>query len=53
MQNIDWKFWIGDIIIPIVTFAIGFFAGKAVEHKAIAKVKGDHNTVLQNSNVNK
>lgn len=53
MENIDWKFWIGDVAIPIITFLIGFFAGKTVERKAIAKVKGNDNTVMQNINVNK
>ena len=51
----DWKFWIGDVGIPIVTFIIGLFAGKAIEKhwKTNAKIKGNSNTVIQNSNVEK
>lgn len=49
----DWKFWIGDVGIPIVTFVVGLFVGKNVERKsaAKAKVEGDGNTVIQNSRV--
>lgn len=54
--NIDWKFWIGDIIIiiiPIATFVGGIFVGKTIERKAQSKISGDNNTVIQNSNINK
>ena len=51
--NIDWKFWIGDIIIPIATFVDGIFVGKTIERKAQSKISGDNNTVIQNSNINK
>lgn len=51
--NIDWKFWIGDIIIPIATFVSGIFVGKTIERKAQSKISGDNNTVIQNSNINK
>jgi len=53
MDNFDWKFWIADIVIPIVTFISGLFVGKAIEKKANAKVKGNQNTIIQNSEVNK
>ena len=51
--NIDWKFWIGGIIIPIATFVGGIFVGKTIERKAQSKISGDNNTVIQNSNINK
>lgn len=51
MENFDWKFWIGDIGVPIITFIIGLFAGKVTERKAKAKVKGNNNTITQNSKV--
>ncbi len=50
--NIDWKFWLGDVAIPIVTFIIGIFIGKTVERKAQSKISGNNNTVIQNSNLN-
>lgn len=53
MENCDWKFWIGSVIIPIVTFVIGLFTGKAIERNANARIKGDKNTVIQNSKVGK
>lgn len=51
----DWKFWVGDVGIPIATFIIGLFAGKTIERRstAKAKVKGNENTVIQNSKVEK
>ena len=49
----DWKFWIGDVIIPIVTFLVGLFVGLAIEKKAKASVKGNDNTVIQNSKIEK
>lgn len=51
----DWKFLIGDVGIPIVTFIIGLFAGKTIErrNRAKSKVSGNNNTVIQNSDVKK
>lgn len=51
MENFDWKFWIGDIGVPIITFIIGLFTRKATERKAKAKVRGNNNTITQNSKV--
>lgn len=47
----DWKFWVGDVGIPIITFIIGLFTGKTIERRSIAKAKvdGNGNTVIQNS----
>lgn len=50
-MNIDYKFLIGDIIIPIVIFIAGFFTGKISEKKASAKISGSNNSVIQNSNI--
>lgn len=53
----DWKFWVGDVGIPIITFVIGLFTGRTIEkhsvRKAKAKVKGDKNMVIQNSKIEK
>lgn len=51
----DWKFLIGDVGIPIITFIIGLFTGKTIERRtsAKAKIKGDGNTVIQNSEIEK
>lgn len=46
----DWKFWIIDIGIPVATFVIGIFTGKTIEKKSSAKVNGNNNTIVQNSN---
>lgn len=35
----DWKFWVGDVVIPIVTFVVGLFTGKSIEKRSIAKAK--------------
>lgn len=35
----DWKFWVGDVGIPIITFIIGLFAGKTIERRSAAKAK--------------
>ena len=56
LQYIDWKFVFGDVIIPIGIFVAGIFIGRCVErrkYKAKSKVKGDNNTVIQNSTVSK
>lgn len=51
----DWKFWVGDVVIPIVTFVVGLFTGKSIKKRSIAKskVKGDKNTVIQSSKIEK
>lgn len=54
IMNIDWKFVVGDIIIPIGLFVLGCFVGSTVERKknsAKSTVKGNSNTIIQNSNV--
>ena len=45
----DWKFWIGSVIIPVATFVGGFFTGKTIEKRKVNKamVKGNNNTVIQ------
>lgn len=54
MGSIDWKFIIGDIVVPIAIFAAGFVCGETVEkRKAKAKVKGNGNTVIQNSDIHR
>lgn len=51
----DWKFFIGDIAIPIVIFVIGLFTGRTIERKAVAKakIKDNRNFVIQNSEIKK
>ena len=49
-KNMDWKFWIVDVGIPVATFIIGLFTGRAIEKKASANINGNNNTVVQNSN---
>lgn len=56
LQNVDWKFVFGDIIIPIGIFVAGFFVGGGVErrkYKAKSKINGNGNTVIQNNTVQK
>lgn len=56
LQNIDWQFIFGDVIIPIGIFVAGFFVGERVErrkYKAKSKINGNGNTVIQNSNAQK
>lgn len=50
-NNMDWKFWLADVGIPVVTFVIGLFTGKTIEKKNIAKSKnkGNGNFTIQNS----
>lgn len=44
----DWKFIIGDIVIPIGTFVIGVFVGQWREKKKNSiKISGDKNRVYQ------
>lgn len=51
----DWEFWVGDVGIPVITFIIGLFTGRIIEKKVKnkANVKGDNNTVIQGSEINK
>ena len=53
VKDVDWKFIVGDMVIPITTFLIGLFAGRTIERKkqADAKIDGNNNTIIQNSNV--
>lgn len=58
LQNIDWKFWIGNVLVPIVTAIIGLFSGIQIErynnkkiNKAKAKANGKSNTIIQNSKI--
>lgn len=54
-MNINWEFWIGDVGIPIATFVVGLLAGKTYEKRRInkASAKGNYNTIIQNSKINK
>ena len=52
-MEIDWKFLIGDIVIPIGLFVVGFFVGRASNKYARSRIKGSGNTVVQNSKVEK
>lgn len=49
----DWKFLIGDVIIPIALFFLGMFIGKTVEKRKNnkSKIQGHHNTVIQDSTI--
>lgn len=51
----DWKFWIGDVGIPVITFIVGLFTGKTIEKRISnkAKVNGSGNTIIQGSNIEK
>lgn len=64
LQNVDWKFWIGNILVPIVTAIVGLFSGIHIErynnkkrhnnkkiNKAKAKANGKSNTIIQNSKI--
>lgn len=51
--NVDWKFWLADVAIPIVTFILGIVVGKTSERKAKSKISGNNNTVIQNSDNSK
>ncbi len=53
LNEIDWKFIIGDIVIPVLIFLLGFVGGRTYEKRANAKVKGNNNTVIQNSKIEK
>lgn len=51
-SSLDWKFIVGDILIPIGTFILGLILGKSIERKkAKAIIKGNHNTTIQNSTI--
>lgn len=47
----DWKFWVGDVGIPIMIFILGLFAGKTIERRANAKINGNGNAIFQNCKV--
>lgn len=51
----DWKFWIADIGIPVITFIIGIITGKNWDKftkiSAKSKIKGNNNSVTQNSKI--
>lgn len=47
----NFEFLIGDILIPILIFILGFFTGKTVEKRNTSNIKGDGNTVIQDSNI--
>lgn len=49
----DWKFWVGDVVIPIITFIIGFFSGKQWSKHSKSNIKGNNNNVVQNSRIKK
>lgn len=56
IQNVDWKFVIGDILMPVLIFFAGCFVGGHVERRennAKAKVNGNGNSVIQNSSIQK
>lgn len=58
MESFDWKWFIGQVLVPIATFVGGLFVGKQAEkHKTIkkskAKVSGRGNIVVQNSTIEK
>lgn len=51
-QTLDWKFIVGDVLIPVITFIVGLFVGKGIEmKKAKSKIKGSNNLVIQNSEI--
>ena len=53
-ENIDLKFIVGDLLVPILLFVVGCFTGGAVErHKNKARIKGDHNIIVQDSTIRK
>lgn len=53
LKTLDWKFIVADIIVPIATFIVGLFTGKGIEkRKSKSSVKGNNNTVIQNSKIN-
>lgn len=66
LQNVDWKFWIGNVLVPIVTAIIGLFSGIHIErynnkkrynikkiNKTKAKANGKNSTIIQNSEINR
>ena len=54
ISNIDWKFWIGDVFVPVGLFFLGYILGdNHGKKKAIANTKGNKNTIIQNSEIHK
>ncbi len=52
LKSIDWKFVIGDIVMPLLIFGLGVLVGQGVEkRKAKSKIKGNNNVVLQNVDI--
>ena len=52
LKSIDWKFVLGDIVMPFIIFLLGIFAGQGIEkRKAKSKIKGNNNVVLQNVDI--
>lgn len=51
----NWKFLVGNILVPIICAILGFFGGKTCEKKknikSKASIKGNDNTVNQNNNI--
>ena len=54
INNMDWKFFIGDILVPVILFFLGYILGdNHGKKKAVANTKGNKNTVIQNSEIHK
>ena len=51
INEMDWKFILGDILIPVAIFILGFLGGRTYEKRASAKVNGNNNTIIQNSKI--
>lgn len=52
LSSLDWKFIVGDIVIPIGTFILGIIIGKGSERKkAKAVIRGNHNIAVQNTKI--
>lgn len=52
LKSIDWKFVLGDIVMPLVIFVLGVLVGQGIEkRKAKSKIKGSNNVVLQNVDI--
>lgn len=52
LKSIDWKFVLGDIVMPFFIFFLGVLVGQGIEkRKAKSKIKGNNNVVLQNVDI--
>lgn len=51
----NWEFVIGDVVVPIGLFLAGLFTGKTIEKRKNnkANIKGNNNTVIQDSKINR